>query len=224
MITERWVRLLVTSLWTYSEKIWQFRNKVVHGQTENFRVSKDLHTLQEKIRQLYHQFEEDPFMLPDSRRHLFYRPLKDILTLDKETLEAWCRSVTEGMLTQDHREALAAQELKRTLHGFFNQKMDKKDMSVAETASWRTAPFSAAYYKRVNQSLRKKGRKTFSQQPSRLKQPARRRLHYKWKRTMAGNKTLWECGFVRKETPIDRRSHAPMGEKEFSGTRVSTAP
>jgi hypothetical protein len=133
-------------------------------------------------------------------------------------------SSTLSLFCGCHREALAAQELKRTLHGFFNQKMDKKDMSVAETASWRTAPFSAAYYKRVNQSLRKKGRKTFSQQPSRLKQPARRRLHYKWKRTMAGNKTLWECGFVRKETPIDRRSHAPMGEKEFSGTRVSTAP
>jgi len=134
-IEEKWLRLLVTSVWTYSKKKWKFRNKVVHGQTEHFKQSKASRILQETVRNLYQQFAVDPFMLPESRRYLFNRPIEATLQMDPESLKAWKRSVKEGLFTREHREQLAAKAFKRTLHCFFPYLLDSRKVVTAKCSS-----------------------------------------------------------------------------------------
>jgi glycyl-tRNA synthetase beta subunit len=117
------------------EKFWEFRNKVVHGQTEHFKQSKASRILQETVRNLYQQFAVDPFMLPESRRYLFNRPIEATLQMDPESLKAWKRSVKEGLFTREHREQLAAKAFKRTLHCFFPYRSDSRKVVAAKRSS-----------------------------------------------------------------------------------------
>jgi hypothetical protein len=228
-VEERWLRLLITSVWAYSEKLWQFRNKVVHGQTESFKVSKATRQLHITVRDLYAQFTSDPFMLPATRRYLFHRPLQDTLCLDWESLKAWTRLVREGVLTQDHRDRLAAAALNKILHRFFNKRTNTSNTPVAKH-SWLKAPFSANYYRRVFQNLHiAKGRSSLVIKNKggslRGKGVTVTRKVKCTPRTVKDKKcrTLLQCGFT-KVTLAHRSSHAPVGEKEFSGTRLSTTP
>ena len=116
--TDKWIRLVITSVWIYSEKLWKFRNQVVHGKAENFKVSKAMRLLHDEVRALYDQFERDPFMLPQTRRYLFNRPKETILHLPRESLAAWVRSVKEAILTREHRNKLQAEAAKHTLERF----------------------------------------------------------------------------------------------------------
>jgi hypothetical protein len=73
LVADKWLRLVISSIRTYREKLWKYRNQVVHGQTELSRISKAMTLLHERIRSLYKQFEVDPFMLPQSRRYLLIK-------------------------------------------------------------------------------------------------------------------------------------------------------
>jgi hypothetical protein len=146
--TEKWMRLLIVSIWTYSEKLWRFRNQVIHGQTKVLRIGKALALLHEKTDDLYHRFEHDPFMLPHSRRYLFNRSIQATLQMDRDALAAWIRSVEEGLIAQEHREKLAAAGLSRTLFKFFTPKQCSPKKCHSRPTSIFDAPFSASYYKR----------------------------------------------------------------------------
>jgi len=145
---ETWCRLVITSIWTYSEKLWQFRNQVVYGRTTTFRVSKAVAGLRARATELYEQFTTDPHMLPSSWIYLFHCPLKDTLTLDKDALAGWIRLVEEGLYTREHREKLAAAALKRTLKNFFRPKQHSTKPGPHRRQSMWKPPFSGAYYKR----------------------------------------------------------------------------
>jgi hypothetical protein len=168
-------------------------------------------------------------MLPATRRYLFHRPLQDTLRLDWESLKAWTRSVREGVLTQDHRDRLAAAALNKTLHRFFSKRTSSINTPVAKHSRWK-APFSANYYRRVFRNLHiAKGRSSLVIKNNggslRGKEVTVTRKA-KFTRRMVKDKrcrTLLQCGFS-KVTLAPRSSHAPVGEKEFSGTRLSTAP
>jgi len=65
--TEKWIKLVITSVWIYSKKLWKFRNQVTHGKMETFTISKAMRLLHDEVRALYEQFNNDPFMLPQTR-------------------------------------------------------------------------------------------------------------------------------------------------------------
>ena len=228
-VEERWLHLLITSVWAYSEKLWQFWNKVVHGQTESFKISKATRQLHITVRDLYAQFTSDPFMLPATRRYLFNRPLQDTLRLDWESLKAWTRSVHEGVLTQDHRDRLEAAALNKTLHRFFSKRSSTLSTPVAIHSQWK-APFSANYYHRVFQILPTAKRRASLANPTKAASLGGKRITVKRTAKFTRRKvkdkrcrTLLQCGFS-KVTLAPRSSHAPVGETEFSGTRLSTTP
>jgi hypothetical protein len=52
-VAERWLKLLITSVWKYSEYLWQYRNHVVHGKTATKAISKAMATFQARITDLY---------------------------------------------------------------------------------------------------------------------------------------------------------------------------
>ena len=64
--SDKWSRLLITAIWTYSEKLWRFWNQVVHGRTEVNTTSKEMQQLRVRADALYWQFESDPHMILSS--------------------------------------------------------------------------------------------------------------------------------------------------------------
>jgi hypothetical protein len=123
---ERWLKLMITSVWKYGKRLWEFRNQVVHGKTAVNTVSKAKATFQARIMDLYTQFNTDPYMIPSSQIYLFNHPLSVTVTMGKDAMAAWIRSVEESLYTHEHREKLAASALKRTLHNFFSSKRISK--------------------------------------------------------------------------------------------------
>jgi len=159
---ERWLKLLITSVWTYSERLWQFWNQVVHRKTAANTVSKAKATLQARITDLYTQFDTDPYMIPSSRTYLFNRPLSVMVTMGRSAMAALLRSVEESLYTREHREKLAASALERTLHNFFSSKqISKLPHPVRKQSLWKP-PFLAAYYK-CRQLLHKPQARTVQQ-------------------------------------------------------------
>jgi hypothetical protein len=148
---DKWLSLLLTSAWTFSEKVWQFCNKVVHGQLEEFRESKTIQNLRGRIKELYFQFREDPFMVPHTRSHLFNKPMEATSSMDKDGLACWIKSVEEAILTREHRDQLEAVHLRSTLHHFFKSGGCRHKSKIRKRyipTLW-DAPFSAKYYQRL---------------------------------------------------------------------------
>jgi hypothetical protein len=223
----KWLSLVILSVWTYSEKLWKYRNQVVHGQTEISRISRALTLLHDRVRSLYKQFEEDPFMLPQSRRYLFNRPLPATLQMDHDGLAAWIRSVDEGLLTRAHMEKLEEEALKRTLHQFLTPRSRSVLSRPNRPASIWRPPFSVPYYKTHGiPVIRKKNLQIKLRQSvpdtlttSRLSRKLRKRSRATGP---IGSRRLMDFGFTVIRN--NRQSHAPVGKKEFSGTKLSTAP
>ena len=167
---------------------------------------------------LYDQFATDPYMLPASRNYLFHRPLSTTLSLPQDALAGWIRSVEEGLLTREHRDRLAADALKRTLHNFFSRK--KKPPPIRRMSLW-SPPFSSNHYKSCGISHR-----------SHIVQVQRQynRTHKKTKRNKRkvnpSSRSLLSFGFtVIKPVPKNSSRNSHMKDlEEYSGTRISTAP
>jgi hypothetical protein len=154
---DKWLSLLLTSAWTFNEKVWQFCNKVVLGQLEEFRESKTIQNLRGRIKELYFQFREDLFMVPHTRSHLFNKPMEATSSMDKDGLACWIKSVEEAILTREHRDQLEAVHLRSTLHHFFKSgrcSHKSKTLKRYIPTLW-DAPFSAKYYQRPRTGRRK---------------------------------------------------------------------
>jgi hypothetical protein len=208
--------------------LWKFRNQVVHGKAENFKVSKAMRLLHDEVRALYDQFERDPFMLPQTRRYLFNRPKETILHLPRESLAAWVRSVKEAILTREHRDKLQAEAAKHTLERFLQPRsVTGKGRPALKASLWK-APFSARYYARhLSSAQRKSGKRLRGRTgrgvchravPTNLSRTSRLKRSFR-----SGFKPLTAFGF-HKVAKVNRCCHDPIGESEYSGTRVSTAP
>lgn len=166
-------------------------------------------------------------MLPQSRRYLFNRPLPATLQMDHDGLAAWIRSVDEGLLTRAHRGKLEEEALKRTLHQFLTPRSRSVRSRPNRPASIWRPPFSVPYYKNHGipviwkKVLKIKLRQSVPDNltTSRLSRKLRKRSRATGQ---IGSRRLMDFGFTVIRN--NRQSHAPVGKKEFSGTKLSTAP
>jgi len=224
---DKWLSLLLTSAWTFSEKVWQFRNKVVHGQLEEFWESKTIQNLRGRIKELYFQFREDPFMVPHTRSHLFNKPMEATSSMDKDGLACWIKSVEEAILTREHRDQLEAVHLRSTLHHFFKSRSCRHKSKIRKRyipTLW-DAPFSAKYYQRPRTGRRKSRPLRYTSSHSIT---TKTRLRNKTKRKHATphpTRTLLECGFRQQPVhPLIAQDRKKVEKMDYSGTLVSTAP
>jgi hypothetical protein len=210
--------LVITAVWTYIEKLWRFWNQVVHGKTELNKLSKAMANLHARAEALYDQFATDPYILPASRNYLFHRPLTTTLSLPQDALAGWIRSVEEGLLTREHRDRLAAEALKRTLHNFFSRK--KKPPPIRGTSLW-SPPFSLNHYKRHGISHRSHTIQVQSHCNTMYKKAKRNKRQIK-----TPGRSLLSFGFTLiKPAPKNSSRDSQMKDlEEYSGTRISTAP
>jgi hypothetical protein len=225
---DKWSRLLITEIWTYNERLWRFRNQVVHGRTEVNTTSKEMQQLKERADTLYRQFETDPHMIPSSRNYLFHRPLSSIVAMGKEALAGWIRSVEEGLLTRAHRDHLAAKALKQTLHHFFSKKAPRKNGPVKKSSIWHP-PFSNNYYHRYKSFRVLKPKSALCQvtkQRVTLKRGKQKRLRHRSRMQYKPIKSLFDFGFQvnRPLIKVSIYDSSLASLEEYSGTRVSTAP
>ena len=167
---------------------------------------------------LYKQFKADQYMLPASWNYLFHRPLTSTLSLPQDALAGWIRSVEEGLLTREHREWLAAEALKRTLHNFFSRK--QKPSLVRRTLLW-SPPFSSCHYKRHEISHRSRTIQVQRQCNTKHGKVKRNKRQVK-----PPGRWLLSFGFKSiKLVPKNSKRDSHMEDlEEYSGTRISTAP
>jgi len=224
---DKWLSLLLTSAWTFSEKVWQFRNKVVHGQLEEFRESKTIQNLRGRIKELYFQFREDPFMVPHTRSHLFNKPMEATSSMDKDGLACWIKSVEEAILTREHRDQLEAVHLRSTLHHFFKSRSCRHKSKIRKRyipTLW-DAPFSAKYYQKSRTGRLKSRPLKYTSSHSITTET---RLRNKTKRKHATphpTRTLFEFGFRQQPVhPLLTQDRKTVEKMDYSGTLVSTAP
>jgi hypothetical protein len=72
---DKWAKKVILALWSYSKNIWKGRNGVVHKKTEIGTGANEAKALSRQIKQMYEQFEDDPYIVPSTRRHLFDRSI-----------------------------------------------------------------------------------------------------------------------------------------------------
>jgi hypothetical protein len=143
------MRLVITSALTFSKQVWKFHNEVVHGRTEEFKQSKALQIIHQKVQSLYQQYQVDPFILSHTRAYLFNKPVDAILSMDKEAIASWICSVNEGIYTKEHRESLEQKHLNRTLLRFLKQPTTsaRRPPQHRKASSIWAAPFLLTYYR-----------------------------------------------------------------------------
>ncbi len=230
-ISSRWMRLVITSAWTFSERIWKFLNAVVHGRTEAFKLSKSHKLIQDRVRELYGQYTSDPHMLPQSRSHLFTKPREAILAMDKDGISSWIKSVEEAIYTREHRDKLEQAILSKTLARFLQprgMKSTQQHRLSTFTSIWK-APLSDWYYKTRKIS---KVRYPAKHQRGHTRAPAQQKSRsVSRKRKIALNvphmRSLMSFGLQRLSRGIipSKVIHYIVGLKlDYSGTYVSTTP
>jgi hypothetical protein len=230
-ISSRWMRLVITSAWTFSERIWKFRNGVVHGRTETFELSKSQKMIQDRVRELYGQFTRDPHMLPQSRSHLFTKPREAILTMDKDGISSWIKSVEETIYTREYRDKLEQAALSKTLARYLkpHRTNSTHQHRLSTSTSIWTAPFSDRYYKsrKISKVLC-----LAKHQRGHTRAPAQQKSRpVSGKRKKAPNvphmRSLMTFGFQRLSRGVipSRVIQPIVGLKlDYSGTYVSTTP
>jgi len=219
---DKWCRLVITTVWTYSKKLWQFHNQVVHGKTEVNKASKALAQLQARAAALYEQFSTDPYMLPASRTYLFHWPLSTTVNLSQEVLASRVGSVEEDLYTREHREPLEAAALKRTLHNFFLTKSTARKTPPAWRGSLWKSPFSTSFYRRHQAGTASGGKKA----ECRSNTGHRTKVKMNRKKVMPPGQSLLSFGFqlLRPQVKVTKRDSHTEKLEEFSCTRLSTAP
>jgi hypothetical protein len=185
----------LTSAWTFSEKVWQFRNKVVHGQLEEFRESKTIQNLRGRIKELYFQFREDPFMVPHTRSQ--HRDQLEAVHL-RSTLHHFFKSGS------CHHKSKIRKRYIPTL--------------------W-DAPFSAKYYQRPRTGRLKSRPLRYTSSHSITTKTRLRNKTKRKHATPHPTRTLLEFGFRQQPVhPLLAQDRKKVEKMDYSGTLVSTAP
>jgi len=226
VVTDRWLRLVTSALWTFSEKVWRHRNQVVYGCTEEFKVSQATRLLRDRVSALYKQFQADQHLLPASRQYLFNRPLISIQAMDTDGMSSWIRSVEEGIRTREDREKLHQQNAHQTLHHYFRRVQPQSKPSAGKTSSLWTPPFTKVYYHRTGQNPLPPKRLALRRPRKSPALASSTKTKIRTKAVAVKMKPLHDFGFCRRSNNDGSPSLIRKSTKQldYSGTFVSTAP
>lgn len=77
---------LIRQVLIYSKTLWDHRCAIVHGRTEDFKTSKEMTVMKNRVWEAYINFAKDQHCVPSSRAYLFNWPLGATLTLERESM------------------------------------------------------------------------------------------------------------------------------------------
>ena len=221
-LSQQWSTKLVLHLWEFSKKIWAYRNAVVHGNTEQSRVSKERLCMQAAVSEHYAAFQDDYHYIPQTRTYLFNRPEAATLSLRRDAMANWLASVEEAVLTQQHRQMANTTKITQ----FFVRRVTKSDIQVE--ADLLRPPFSRNYYRRTNPkrvtpthcrpaSKSHPTNKSYnSEKQDNTGQPKSTLYHFGFQTGCGGEQTIPSMG--------KRQADAAAAKTDYSGTFLSTVP
>ena len=96
---------------------------MVHGHTETAKESKALKAMRQEAKRLFLAHDNDPYLVPSSRAHLFDKPLLVLLQLPITPLRCWVISVQEAIKTRQYREEEQQRRQKEHFKRFFIRKL-----------------------------------------------------------------------------------------------------
>jgi len=221
-LSRQWSTQLILQLWQLSQSVWSYRNAVVHGRTEQSRISKERLQMQSEVCRHYSAYHDDPHYIPQNRTYLFASGEQATLAIRRDAMASWLALVDEAVRTQQHRQTANSTKITQ----YFVRRVTTSDIRIE--ADLQQAPFSAAYYRR---HLPNEGRKVSVVRPSSSKPCQRKqRQHHKGDTPKHPSTTLFGHGFQRQVNKagvpgISKRQRDAEEEKsEYSGTFLSTVP
>ncbi len=70
-ISTTWTTQVIPLIWKYTRSLWNYRNTVDHGATDQEVANKIRASIAEKVTFLYHKFNTSPHFIFQRHHHLF---------------------------------------------------------------------------------------------------------------------------------------------------------
>jgi hypothetical protein len=102
-----WSKQLIHAIWDYSKRLWAFQNTTLHSQDVHDRRLKDKEKLRSQVEEMFDRHANDPFFIPQPMNHLFNKPIQYVLSLDRDAIVCWTKSVEEANLSRVHMESVS---------------------------------------------------------------------------------------------------------------------
>jgi hypothetical protein len=135
----QWGKQLILEVWSLSKKIWEHRNKEIHGNSIQEVKEKSKQKLEKQVRYFYTSYDDNPFLILRRDSYLFDKDVEHHLLLPLEHQTAWLRSVKEAILVRKHHDELAASSRKQWFKDFFIKKPTSLEHKSA-SSSGRPVP------------------------------------------------------------------------------------
>jgi hypothetical protein len=103
LTANHWSSQAIHFLWRFTRSMWAHRNGIVHGVDAQSAAARILQDLQDRVRTLYKEYDDNPQMILSTHSHLFTsRTLDQRLKHNYDNLTCWLRSVSEARLDLAH--------------------------------------------------------------------------------------------------------------------------
>jgi hypothetical protein len=104
-VSTTWTKQAIQFIWKYTRSLWNHRNTVVHGSTDQEVANKIKASIEEQVTSFYHKFNTSPHFILQRHHYLFTsRTLQQRLHLDIDSINCWLRSVQEAIQALHHHE------------------------------------------------------------------------------------------------------------------------
>jgi hypothetical protein len=110
---EKWGKMLLKNIWNMVLKLWENRNEIVHG------VSDDHRTEQERLHHRVHKYYDMKGMLDvTDREKIFYKDLEIMLQEDTRYIKAWLKLAQRALAVAKKEQAKPRNE-RRMMEQYF---------------------------------------------------------------------------------------------------------
>jgi hypothetical protein len=143
---------LIQALWDYSKRLWAFRNSTLHGQDIQEQRQKDKDKLRGNVEQLFDKHATDPFFITQAMNHLFNKPIQYVLSMNRDAIACWIKSVEEANLSRVHMESVSKDSILQFLRPRRGKETDEiKSASLGNNQNkFRIAQVTSSKYNPID--------------------------------------------------------------------------
>jgi hypothetical protein len=115
-----WAAKTILYLWQCTRFIWEHRNQVVHGTTNQEKAAKIKQSIDQQVRDLYSSFQNNPNFILTRHQYLFTsKSLEQRLKLDIDSITCWIRSVESAQQDLAHHNTTIRLQSSRFFAPFY---------------------------------------------------------------------------------------------------------
>ena len=136
-----WSTQVIQHIWTYTSSLWEYRNTIVHGATEQDTRDRHRQTIIDKVVDFYDKYQLNSHIVLPRHRYLFTsRTREQRIRLDNDSMTCWLRSVEEAQQEVIRQDARLRQHTDRYFAPFRVHHQPLNDPAPEDTDSSYTAP------------------------------------------------------------------------------------